>query len=138
MLWTAPTLRDQNSNSFARVMRFPAVQRPPAAVSCVILSVGSTGDIGISPSQQAKRAIARRPSRLGVLPEWNLADLYSGLDDPQVKRDLERGAAESLAFEQAYKGKLAALVERSEAGSALVAAVERYEALDGPLGRRTA
>jgi len=70
-----------------------------------------------------------------VLPEWNLADLYGGIDDPQVKRDLDRAAAESLAFEEAYKGKLAALVERPEAGSALVAAVKRYETLDDLLGR---
>ena len=97
---------------------------------------------------QAKRAVAQRapksrppksrpPSRLGVLPEWNLADLYAGIDDPQVKRDLDRGAAESLAFEEAFKGKLAALVERSDAGSQLVAAVKRYEALDDLLGRLT-
>ncbi|MBV8241417.1 MAG: oligoendopeptidase F, partial [Hyphomicrobiales bacterium] len=80
---------------------------------------------------QAKRAVAQRapksppksrpPSRLGVLPEWNLADLYAGIDDPQVKRDLDRGAAESLAFEEAFKGKLAGLVERSDAGSQLAA-----------------
>src|SRR6266403_728717 len=92
---------------------------------------------------QAKRAVAQRapksrpPSRLGVLPEWNLADLYAGIDDPQVKRDLDRGAAESLAFEEAFKGKLAALVERSDAGSQLAAAVKRYEALDDLLGRLT-
>ena len=61
---------------------------------------------------QAKRAVAQRapksrpPSRLGALPEWNLADLYAGIDEPQVKRDLDRGDAESLAFEEAYKGKL--------------------------------
>ena len=91
----------------------------------------------------AKRAVAQRapksrpPSRLGVLPEWNLADLYAGIDDPQVKRDLDRGAAESLAFEEAFKGKLAALVERSDAGSQLAAAVKRYEALDDLLGRLT-
>src|SRR5246127_5799766 len=82
---------------------------------------------------QAKRAIAQRapksraPSRLGVLPEWNLADLYAGIDDPRVKRDLDRGAAESLAFEEAFKGKLAALVERSDARSQLAAAVKRSE-----------
>src|SRR6266550_437692 len=92
---------------------------------------------------QAKRAVAQRapksrpPSRLGVLPEWNLADLYAGIDDPQVKRDLDRGAAESLAFEEAFKGKLPALVERSDAGSQLAAAVKRYEALDDLLGRLT-
>ncbi|MBV8422094.1 MAG: oligoendopeptidase F, partial [Hyphomicrobiales bacterium] len=72
-----------------------------------------------------------------MLPEWNLADLYAGIDDPQVKRDLDRGAAESLAFEEAFKGKLAGLVERSDAGSQLAAAVKRYEALDDLLGRLT-
>jgi oligoendopeptidase F len=36
------------------------------------------------------------------LPEWNLADLYGGIDDPQVKRDLDRADAESVAFEEAY------------------------------------
>src|SRR5947209_10506680 len=92
---------------------------------------------------QAKRAVAQRPSksrppsRLGVLPEWNLTDLYAGIDDPQVKRDLDRGAAESLAFEEAFKGKLPALVERPDAGSQLAAAVKRYEALDDLLGRLT-
>jgi oligoendopeptidase F len=73
--------------------------------------------------------------RLGALPEWNLADLYAGLDDLQVKRDLDRGAAESLAFEQSYKGKLAALAEGPAAGAALAEAVKRYEALDDLLGR---
>src|SRR5262249_44786132 len=86
---------------------------------------------------QAKRSVARRASRLGVLPEWNLADLYAGIDDPRVKRDLDRGAAESLAFEEAFKGKLAALVERGDAGTQLAAAVKRYEALDDLLGRLT-
>src|SRR3989441_175176 len=92
---------------------------------------------------QSKRVPARRAAdhsrtpRLGALPEWNLADLYAGIDDPQVTRDLDRAAAESLAFEEAYKGKLAALVERPEAGSQLAAAVKRYEALDDLLGRLT-
>src|SRR5258708_2052767 len=90
---------------------------------------------------QAKRAVAQRapqsrpPSRLGVLPEWNLADLYAGTDDPQVKGDLDRAAAESLAFEETYKGKLAALAKQADAGSAMAAAVKRYEALDDLLGR---
>src|SRR5262249_34081285 len=66
---------------------------------------------------------------------WNLADLYAGIDDPQVKRDLDRADAESIAFEQAYKGKLAALAESGEAGAALAAAVKRYEARDDLLGK---
>jgi oligoendopeptidase F len=84
----------------------------------------------------AHRAAKSRPAhRLGSLPEWNLADLYSGLDDPQVKHDLDRGAAESVAFEQTYKGKLAALAEGPDVGAALAEAVKRYEALDDLLGR---
>src|SRR2546429_3188006 len=92
---------------------------------------------------RAKRASAHRAlktpavPRLGALPEWNLADLYAGLDDPQVKRDLDRGAAASLAFEQTYKGKLAGLAEGPDAAATLAEAVKRYEALDDLLGRLT-
>src|SRR5712692_2948420 len=90
---------------------------------------------------QSKRVPARRAAdhsrtpRLGALPEWNLADLYAGIDDPRVKRDLDRADADAIAFEEAYKGKLAALAGRPEAGRALAAAVKRYEALDDLLGR---
>jgi oligoendopeptidase F len=69
------------------------------------------------------------------LPEWNLADLYAGLDDPAVKRDLDRADADSIAFEEAYKGKLAEMAEAADAGPELAAAVKRYEALDDLLGR---
>jgi oligoendopeptidase F len=85
-----------------------------------------------------RRAVRRNsPSRapLGALPEWNLADLYLGLEDPQVKRDLDRADAESVAFERDYKGKLAALAGEPQAGSALAEAVKRYEGLDDLLGR---
>src|SRR5437763_360496 len=86
----------------------------------------------------AKRRAKRKPrsgSPLGALPEWNLSDLYLGLNDPQVKRDLERADAESVAFEQDYKGKLAALAQAAPAGKTLADAVKRYEALDDLLGR---
>jgi oligoendopeptidase F len=86
-------------------------------------------------SRPAARAVPRNLSPLGALPEWNLADLYAGIDAPQVKRDLERADADSIAFEQAYKGKLAAIVEQVDAGAVLAAAVKRYEALDDLLGR---
>ena len=85
------------------------------------------------------RAVARpkagAANRLGSLPEWNLNDLYSGIDDPNVKRDLDRADAECMAFEDVYKGKLAALAERPDAGPLLAAAVKRFEGLDDLLGR---
>ncbi len=69
------------------------------------------------------------------LPEWNLADLYPGPDAPEIKRDLDRADAECLAFEEAYKGRLAALAQGPDAGRALAEAVRRYEAIDELIGR---
>jgi oligoendopeptidase F len=91
----------------------------------------------------ARKTAARRPaglksahrSPLGALPEWNLNDLYSGLDDPAIKRDLDRADAESIAFEEAHKGKLADLARRPDGGAALAEAVRRYEAIDDLMGR---
>jgi oligoendopeptidase F len=82
-----------------------------------------------------KPASSKSPAGLAGLPEWNLADLYAGLDDPRIARDLDRSDAESLAFEEAYKGKLAGLADGVQAGPALLAAVKRYEALDDLIGR---
>ncbi len=90
------------------------------------------------PAKSAKPA-ARKSAKptppgikgLGALPEWNLADLYPSYDAPEVKRDLDRSDAESIAFERDYKGKLAELT----ANGKLVEAIKRYEALDDLLGR---
>jgi oligoendopeptidase F len=82
-----------------------------------------------------KQAIRSGHKALRQLPEWNLDDLYSGLDDPAIKRDLNRSDAECAAFEDAYKGKLAALAAAPDGGAALAAAVRRYEAIDDLMGR---
>src|ERR1700747_456755 len=94
---------------------------------------------------EAKRAVAQRapksspksrpPSRLGQLPEWNLSDLYAGIDDPRVKRDLDRADEYCKAFEDDFKGKLATIAVRPDGGGALAQAVIRYEQLDDLLGR---
>ena len=95
-------------------------------------------------SKRNAAATAKRPAQasalagkspLGKLPEWNLADLYAGLDDPAVKRDLDRADAESMAFEEAFKGKLDELARGPDAGAALGEAVRLYEALDDLMGR---
>jgi oligoendopeptidase F len=75
------------------------------------------------------------PRNLGPLPEWDLADLYPGFDSPEVKRDLDRAEADCVAFEETYKGKLAALASSPQAGASLAAAVKRYEAIDDLIGR---
>src|SRR5260370_40858345 len=91
-----------------------------------------------APRRAAKSHAARaaKPAgRLGRLPEWNLADLYSGIDAPKVKRDLDRADSYSIAFEEDFKGKLAALAAAPDAGAKLAHAVVRYEQLDDLLGR---
>jgi oligoendopeptidase F len=74
-------------------------------------------------------------SKTGKLPEWNLADLYSGIDAPEVARDLEKMDAECVAFETDYKGKLATGTANEDGGKWLAEAVRRYEAIDDLAGR---
>jgi oligoendopeptidase F len=89
------------------------------------------------------RRISRRPGKsypagpksLGRLPEWNLNDLYSGLDDPAIKRDLDHADADCVAFEEAYKGRLAEMAAAPQGGTQLAEAVQRYEAIDDLMGR---
>ena len=66
----------------------------------------------------------------GDLPEWDLSDLYSGEDAPELQRDLNwtRSACESFSTD--YKGKLTSLD-----ASGLLEAVQRYEAIDVVAGR---
>jgi oligoendopeptidase F len=84
----------------------------------------------------AKTSTRKKPaSPFGNLPEWNLDDLYPGLDSPELKRDLEDADAECAAFEQSYKGKLQAMATGPEPGQALAAALIRFETIDDKLGR---
>src|SRR6266700_2254894 len=78
---------------------------------------------------------AKPASKTGKLPEWNLADLYSGIDAPEVARDLETMDADCVAFETDFKGKLATGTANEDGGKWLAAAVRRYEAIDDLAGR---
>ncbi|MDP3377683.1 MAG: hypothetical protein Q8S53_04905, partial [Brevundimonas sp.] len=66
----------------------------------------------------------------GDLPEWNLADLYTSPDAPEVERDMAWVEAEAARFEATYKGKLATLE-----AAALLDCVLAYEAIDITAGR---
>ncbi len=46
---------------------------------------------------------------LGALPEWDLSDLYTGEDAPELTRDLDWLQGECAAFAADYEGKLADL-----------------------------
>jgi oligoendopeptidase F len=103
------------SSRSSSALRKSAAQRKPAAAK---------------PAAKSKTI-----SKAGKLPEWNLADLYSGVDAPEVVRDLQKMDKECVAFETDYKGKIAEHVAKDDGGRWLAEAVRRYEAIDDLAGR---
>ena len=92
-------------------------------------------------SASAKKAVSKLASKSsakspgGKLPEWNLADLYTAIDAPEIAGDLDKIDAECAAFEADYKGKLAEETAKPGGGVWLAGAVRRYEAIDDLAGR---
>ena len=84
---------------------------------------------------QVSAGAASAAPDLGPLPEWNLADLYPGMDSAEYKADLARAESECRAFAQAWRGKLADMAARPDASATLVEAVRAYESLEDLLGR---
>jgi oligoendopeptidase F len=89
----------------------------------------------IDARQNAAAALAPKGGDLGALPEWDLSDLYPGLDSDAFKADLRKAQAECKAIAEAYRGKLADLASGENASAALEEAVARYERVEDLLGR---
>jgi oligoendopeptidase F len=90
-------------------------------------------DASKSDSVQAKAP--RTSGDLGLLPEWNLADLYPGIDSPQISADLDKGLSDCIAFEDANKGKLAKMLAGKSGPARLAAVIKAYEGIEDRLGR---
>ena len=65
---------------------------------------------------------------LGVLPEWDLSDLYSSRDSKELACDIEKSSKAAKAFEQTYKHKVGTL-----SGTELASAIEEFERIDEKL-----
>jgi oligoendopeptidase F len=106
-------------------LRKPTAQRKP------------TSKKSVARHSAAKKSATKSNTgdKSAKLPEWNLADLYSGIDAPEVARDLEKMDNECVAFETDYKGKLAERTAQEGGGHWLAEAVRRYEAIDDLAGR---
>jgi len=79
-------------------------------------------------------AAAGAAAGLGDLPEWDLADLYAGMDAPELARDLDKASVDAVAFEARWKGTLAVEAGRGASGK-LGEAMQTYEALEELVGR---
>lgn len=75
------------------------------------------------------------PDELGALPEWDLSDLYGGLDSEQLNTDLELCSSRSIEFEQKFKGRLNGFLGNSADIDQLAQAISDYEALQDLLGK---
>src|SRR4051794_12782498 len=75
-----------------------------------------------------------RAASLSDLPEGDLADLYPGMDAPELKRDLDKAAADAAVFEARWKGTLADEAAKGAEGG-LGACLVQYEALEELIGR---
>ncbi|TNC70882.1 M3 family oligoendopeptidase [Rubellimicrobium roseum] len=67
---------------------------------------------------------------LGQLPDWDLSDLYSSPDAPELKRDMDWLEDACRSFAEDYEGKLATLDAHG-----LLDAVLRYERISQVSGR---
>ncbi|GLH78783.1 oligoendopeptidase F [Bradyrhizobium sp. SSBR45G] len=107
-----------------------SAKKPVSRPAAVKAARGATAK---SSARPAKKVAAK--SGIGALPEWNLGDLYMGIDAPEIAHDLAKMDSECVAFETDYKGKLAEHVAREDGGEWLAGAVRRYEAIDDLAGR---
>jgi oligoendopeptidase F len=69
-------------------------------------------------------------SDLGVLPEWNLTDLYPGETSAALSGDLDAAARDAKAFKTRFGGKVA-----RQSGGNLWGAIAEYERLDEIIDR---
>ena len=66
----------------------------------------------------------------GDLPEWDLSDLYTGPDAPELTRDMGWLGKATADFAATYEGKLAGLD-----GPAMLACIQAYEKIEAIAGR---
>jgi oligoendopeptidase F len=91
--------------------------------------------MALNPGAKAAALAASQVSAaLGDLPEWDLGDLYPGMDAPELKRDLAKAAEEAIAFEERWKGTLSSEAARGAEGR-LGEALREYEAIEELVGK---
>ncbi|WP_296203319.1 M3 family oligoendopeptidase [uncultured Hyphomicrobium sp.] len=84
------------------------------------------------PAAQAAHGAAADAPDLGSIPEWDLSDLYKGMDDPAVAADLDRAAADALRIKEACQGKLFGMAGD---GAKLADAIASYEQISDLMGK---
>jgi oligoendopeptidase F len=71
---------------------------------------------------------------LGLLPEWNLTDLYPSTESSELKADLKKADELAIEFETRWKGNLAAEAAKPEGGE-FARSIQEFEALEELIGK---
>ncbi len=66
------------------------------------------------------------------MPAWDLSDLYKGIDDPQIAKDMETYRKSAIKFAKTYKGRLNEL--SADEFYAAIKDIEKRSKLSGRLG----
>jgi oligoendopeptidase F len=85
-------------------------------------------------AKAAALAASQGSSVLGDLPEWDLSDLYPGMQAPELQSDLTKAAQDAIAFEERWKGTLSSEAARGAEGR-LGEALQQYEAIEELIGK---
>ncbi len=99
------------------------------------LTFGASKMTNVLTSTLATAEVAASTSegeQLGVLPEWDLSDLYASPDAPEVADDLAKAEQAAKDIRDTYQGKLA---RAASDGARLGEAIAKYEALADRLGK---
>ena len=70
------------------------------------------------------------PAHAETLPEWDLSDLYPGMDSPAVEHDFLAAERAAIAFKERYEGKFADM-----SGAELAEAMAEYQRIEEIQGR---
>ncbi|MRG56482.1 M3 family oligoendopeptidase [Phyllobacterium sp. SYP-B3895] len=87
-----------------------------------------------APAKGAGNPAKADQAALGTLPVWNLGDLYPSADSSELKADLVRANALAVAFEDRWKGKLAAEAGKPNGGD-FVQSITEFEVLEELIGK---
>ena len=92
----------------------------------------SVSGLDLDGAAAADAATTTAASDLGAMPEWDLSDLYTSSDAPEIEHDKAAAAKEAARMKTAYQGKLAGLAKD---GAQLAVAIKDYEKLSDLMGK---
>lgn len=88
-----------------------------------------------APSKSGSTAAVKADqAALGLLPEWNLADLYPSTESSELKADLKKADELAVEFEKRWKGNLAAEAAKPKGGE-FAQSIQEFEALEELIGK---